>query len=87
MIGVTGYEFARRHVVFSVRSALKRSVFRRLFGPNFGPTFLKKSIIACGRYARGDGGSGDNVPFTLCVVKSICESSLKISRYKNLFNV
>ena len=38
---------------------------------------------------RGGGGSGDNVHLTLCVVKSICESSLRgleISLLKGLLH-
>ena len=37
---------------------------------------FKKSIFVRGRYAKGGGGSGDNVQLTLCIEKSICESSL-----------
>ena len=38
---------------------------------------------------RGGGGSGDNVHLTLCVVKSICKSSLRMElskeRLRNFF--
>ena len=74
------------HVVYAVRSALKHSVFRGLLGPKFRANVYKKSIFVLGRYARegggGGGGSGDNVLLTLCVEKSICESSLRYTHIK-----
>ena len=65
--------------VFAVRSALKHSVFRGLLGPKFRPNFLKNRFLSLGVMQRGSGwGAGDNVHLTLCVEKSICESSITI---------
>ena len=64
------------HVVFAVRSALKHSVFRGLLGPKFQANFLKNRFLSLDVMQRGAGGFGDNVYLTLCVEKSICESSL-----------
>ena len=66
--------------VFAVRSALKHSVFRGLLGLKFWANFLKNRFLSVDVTLRGGGGwgSGDNVQLTLCVEKSICESSLKV---------
>ena len=68
------------HVVFAVRSALKHSVFRGLLGPKFRANFLRNRFLSVDVTLGGGGGSGDNVKLTLCVEKSICESSLKYTQ-------
>ena len=65
------------HIVFTVRSTLKHCLL------NFWSTF-KKSIFVCEVYAKGGGGSGDNVHLMLCVEKSTCESSLRDNVHSHL---
>ena len=49
-------------------------------GLNFGSTFKKNLFLSVDVMLRGGGGgSGDNVHLTLCIEKSICESSLRRS--------
>ena len=72
------------HVVFAVRSALKHSVFHRLLGPKFRANFLKNRFLSLDVMQRGAGGSGDNVHLTLCVEKSICDSSLRRFQFGKL---
>ena len=66
------------HIVFTVRSALKHSVFCGLLEPKFWANFLKNRFLSMDvtlRGGGGGGGSGDNVQLTLRVEKLICESN------------